>query len=173
MQDELTWKLLPFFKIYWQSLAQPDDSHTMTSSNGNISALLVLCEGNSPVTGEFPSERPVTRSFDVFFELRLNKRLSKQSRRRWFETPSLSPTHQSMLDEIYVCFWWQKSGHTLDRQWKQVTGYRYWLTKWPQELSCRCDAVYNFVILRTVLYWELSAWVLLHDVAEDFGTGNI
>ena len=38
-------------------------------------------------TGEFTSHRPVTRSFDVFFDLRLNKRLSKQSRRRWFETP--------------------------------------------------------------------------------------
>ena len=34
--------------------------------------------------------RPVTRGFDVFFDLRLNKRLSKQSRRRWFETPSRS-----------------------------------------------------------------------------------
>ena len=33
--------------------------------------------GNSPVTGEFPSQRPVTRSFDVCFDLRLNKRLSK------------------------------------------------------------------------------------------------
>ena len=53
-----------------------------------FSALLALCEGNSPVTAEFPSQRPVTRSFDVFFDLRLNKRLSKPSRRRWFETPS-------------------------------------------------------------------------------------
>ena len=50
-------------------------------------ALLVLCARNSPVTGELPSQRPVTRSFAVFFDLRLNKRLSKQSRRRWFETP--------------------------------------------------------------------------------------
>ena len=39
------------------------------------------------MTGEFPSQRPVTHSFDVFFDLRLNKRLSKHSRRRWFETP--------------------------------------------------------------------------------------
>ena len=53
-----------------------------------FSALLALCAGNSPVTGEFPSQRPVTRSFDVFFDLCLNKRLSKPSRRRWFETPS-------------------------------------------------------------------------------------
>ena len=37
-----------------------------------------FCAGNSPVTGELTSQRPVTRSFDVFFDLRLNKRLSKQ-----------------------------------------------------------------------------------------------
>ena len=37
--------------------------------------LLALCGGNSPVTGEFPAQRPVTQSFDVFFYLILNKRL--------------------------------------------------------------------------------------------------
>ena len=37
-------------------------------SNGNISALLALCAGNSPVTGEFPTQGPVTRSFDVCFD---------------------------------------------------------------------------------------------------------
>ena len=44
--------------------------------------------GNSPVPGEFPTQRPVTRSFDVLFDLRLNKRLSKQSWGWWFETQS-------------------------------------------------------------------------------------
>ena len=58
----------------------------MTSSNGNISALLALCAGNSPV----PAQRPVTRSFKVFFDLRLNKRLGKRSWGWpwWFETQS-------------------------------------------------------------------------------------
>ena len=51
-----------------------------------FSALLAICAGNSPVPGEFPAQRPVTRSFDVFFDLRLNKRLSKQSWGWWFET---------------------------------------------------------------------------------------
>ena len=53
-----------------------------------FSALLAIYAGNSPVTGEFPAQKPVTQSFDVFFGLRLNKRLSKQSWSRWFETPS-------------------------------------------------------------------------------------
>ena len=50
------------------------------------SALLALCVGNSPVTCEFPSQRPVMRSFEGFFYLRVNKRLSKQSLGWWFET---------------------------------------------------------------------------------------
>ena len=53
-----------------------------------FSALLAICAGNSPVPGEFPTQRPVTRSFDVNFDLRPNKRLSKQSWCWWFETPS-------------------------------------------------------------------------------------
>ena len=53
-----------------------------------FSALLAICARNSPVTGEFPAQRPVTRSFDVFFDLRLNKRLSKQAWGWWFETLS-------------------------------------------------------------------------------------
>ena len=36
-----------------------------------FSALLAICAGNSPVPGEFPAQRPVTRSFYVFFDLRL------------------------------------------------------------------------------------------------------
>ena len=62
----------------------------MTPSNENIFRVTGLCEGISPVTGEFPSQRPVTRSFDVFFGLPLNKRLNKHSIRWWFETPSRS-----------------------------------------------------------------------------------
>ena len=44
-----------------------------------LSALLALSTGNSPVTGEFPAQRPVTQSFDVIADLRPNKRLSKKS----------------------------------------------------------------------------------------------
>ena len=53
-----------------------------------FSALLDLCAGNSPVTGEFHAQRPVTRSFEFFFDLHLNKRLSKQWWGWWFETPT-------------------------------------------------------------------------------------
>ena len=48
-----------------------------------FSALLALCAGYSPVTGEFPSQMQVTRSFDVLFDLHLNKQLGKQSWGWW------------------------------------------------------------------------------------------
>ena len=65
-------------------------SFMMTSSNGNIFRVTgPLCgEFTGPV--EFLAQRPVTRSFDVFFDLRLNKRLSKQPWGWWFEMPSWS-----------------------------------------------------------------------------------
>ena len=50
-----------------------------------FSVLLAICAGNSLVPGEFPAQSPGTRRFDVFFDLHLNKRLSKQSWGRWFE----------------------------------------------------------------------------------------
>ena len=52
------------------------------------SVLLALCAENTPVNGEFPAQRPVARSFDVFFDLCLNKQLSKQSWGWWFGSPS-------------------------------------------------------------------------------------
>ena len=60
----------------------------MTSSNGSSFRITGHLCGNSPVSGEIPAQRPVSRGFDVFFDLRPNKRLSKQSRGWWFETSS-------------------------------------------------------------------------------------
>ena len=42
-----------------------------------FSTLLALCEGNPPVTGGFPSQKPVTQSFDIFFDLRTVKQTTK------------------------------------------------------------------------------------------------
>ena len=53
-----------------------------------FSALLDLYALNSPVTGEFPPQRPVTWNFDLFFDLCLNEQLSKQWWGCWFEAPS-------------------------------------------------------------------------------------
>ena len=76
---------LPWIKC-WHPYQVKSIILVMTSSNGPI----FRAAGNSSVTGEFPSQRPVTRSFDVFYDLRVNKRLSKQSWGWWFEAPSRS-----------------------------------------------------------------------------------
>ena len=84
----------------WHHMTSSDILATIGSGNGMLpvsyiwkhhqmetfSALMAICVGNSPVPGEFPTQRPVTQSFDVYFVLRLNKRLCKQSWGWWFET---------------------------------------------------------------------------------------
>ena len=85
----------PLTKFYWAwgmgKLSMVSSVFTlsvqmMTSSNGNIFRVTGhLCEDFTG-PGEFPAQRLVTRNFDVLFDLRLNKRLSKQSWGWWFET---------------------------------------------------------------------------------------
>ena len=78
----------------------------MTSSNGNIFRVTGPLCGEFTGPGEFPAQRPVTRSFDVFFDLRLNKRLSKHAWGWWFETPAWSLwRHRNVLWQ-FVAFMW-------------------------------------------------------------------
>ena len=92
----------------------------MTSSNGNIFRV------TGPLCGEFtghrwnPPQRPVTRSFDVFLDLRLNKKVSKQSWGWWFETPSrsvwrhcndTSKRHSTWCDSRNGCRRWPTMSH--------------------------------------------------------------
>ena len=107
-----TWIPLWMAMISWNNVILPDKSVwllllklyiMMTSSNANIfRAVGPLC-GNSQVPGEFPVQRPVTRSFNLFFDLRLNRQSSKQWRRRWFETPSRSLWHYCNDEMISLC----------------------------------------------------------------------
>ena len=76
------------------SLHEVDLNHSMmTSSNGNIFRVTGPLCGEFTGPGGFPTQRPVTQSFDVWFDLRLNKRLSKQPWGWWFEPPSWSLWH--------------------------------------------------------------------------------
>ena len=74
----------------------------VTSSNGNIFRF------TGHLCGEFTGPRwiPHTKAsdadFDVYFDLRLNKRLSKQSWGWWFETPS-RPLWRHRND---INWWW-------------------------------------------------------------------
>ena len=65
-----------------------------------FSALLALF-GEFTGHQRIPHTKPVTRNFDVFFDLRLNQQWSKQWRRRWFETPSHSLRHHCNAYAVY------------------------------------------------------------------------
>ena len=71
-----------------------------------FSALLANGAGNSPITGEFPAQRQVTLSFDVFLDLRLSKRLGKQRRGRWFDTPSHPLWRHCNCSHSYKRWWY-------------------------------------------------------------------
>ena len=73
---------------YWINVNSTNVSEWWCHQIETFRALLDHYAGNSPVIGEFPSQRTVTQGFDVFFDQRLKKRFSEQSRRQWFGTPS-------------------------------------------------------------------------------------
>ena len=70
--------------LFWWLFPSSWRRHQMET----FSVLLPISAGNSTFIDEFPAQRPVTRSFDILFDLRLNERLSKQSWGWWFETLS-------------------------------------------------------------------------------------
>ena len=97
-------RLVMFFVVWsWYTLwLYFSPMGMITTSSRNIFRVTGPCEGNAQVTGGFSPERPVTRSFKVFFDLLLNKRLSKQSKCRWFETTSRS-LWRHCNGQSYVC----------------------------------------------------------------------
>ena len=111
----------------------------MTSSNGNIFHVTGPLCGEFTGPGEFPAQKPVMRSFDVFFDLHQNKRLSKQWWGWWFETQSCSLwRHRNVFSE--KSSWWDKvaiTGHTSCNLWWQ---------------SCHCD----YLSLSALMVWNIS-----------------
>ena len=93
----MTWNFIPRYWTFlsdgwWFPLAKGRQSRALMPwwrhQMETFSALLAICAGYSPVPGEFPTQRPVTQSFDVYFDLHPNKRLSKQWWGWRFETQS-------------------------------------------------------------------------------------
>ena len=112
-----------------------------------FSAILAHCEGNPPVTGRFSSQRPVTRTFDVVFDLRQNKRLNKQSRRRWFETPSRS-------------LWRYCNDCGLTLPMPQYSHNRYSLLK----LSKRLPFPFAILVFSDNVHWPASGTCVIREV---------
>ena len=98
---------MTYIETYWVFTNHEYFScYMMTSSNGNIFRVTGPLCGEFTGPGEFHAQRPVMRSFDVFFDLRLNKRLSKQPWGWWFETPSWSLWRQcNDKHDVLLCFY--------------------------------------------------------------------
>ena len=89
-----------------------------------FSAQLAICAGNSPVPGEFPAQRPVTRSFDVFSDLYLNRRFRKQSWGRWFETLSRPLWRHCNVKSMYP----RINGHV--KTYRTLITVMSWRARW-------------------------------------------
>ena len=113
-----------------------------------FSALLAICAGNSPVTGEFPAQRPVTRSFDVFFDLRLNARLSKQSWGWWFVTLSW-PLWRHCNDISILTS--SQTVPLVPRKWRHRQNVAYFhlpcLSQWPYSRMPQSRSVLSLLTL--------------------------
>ena len=94
---------------------------------GTFSALLALTEiHRSPVDSPHKGQS-MTRSFDVFFDLRLNKRLSKKkSRRCWFETPSRSLWRH--CNDEHASLWCDYYANTLEQSQENIGYHMTYIT---------------------------------------------
>ena len=131
----------------------------MTSSNGNIFSVTGLLCGEFTCPGEFLAQRPVTRSFNVFFRLRLNKRLSKQPRGWWFETPPWSLWRQ--CNDIFYFSLTMYQRHIVDTLAKSIDYSIYR----PDNFSCikmyiTCpNELLTWHTYRRVLFHGWVGWV--------------
>ena len=97
-------------------------SRMMTSSNGKFSALLAICAGNSPVTGEFPTQRPVTRSLDFFICAWINA---------WVNNPEAGDLRRRRAHyDVNL----MRSHNRENKPWKRYESpwHWYWLVNGPQ-----------------------------------------
>ena len=120
----------------------------MTSWNGNIFRVTGHLCGELIGPRWIPTQRPVTRSFDVVFDLRLNKRLSKQSKGWWFETPSRPIWHHRNV--FHEC-----SGHILAVIMRALRG---WGTQQKHYLRKHCTFVW-----KRCFYWQSLFRLSVHN----------
>ena len=107
-----------------------------------FSALLAFCAGTSPVTGKFPAQKQWRGALMFSLICTLHKRLSKQSRGWWFETPSRSLWRHCNVWVLYL-----------------VTVQHHWIV-WLKVSGIWCQKLLNRRIT-SVLKFIWSLWYLL------------
>ena len=122
----------------------------------HINAILRHC--TTSVTGEFPSQSPVTRSFCAFFDLRLNKLLNKQSWCWWFETPSHSICRHY---NGYFCYnWWLMANMLWNMGLKTIYGRREAML--PVTNKCDRDHNHLCIISWEIYHYMIYIWYILY-----------
>ena len=157
--------LIKNIKLYFVLLTADDAiGYPWCHQMETFSASLALCVGNSPVTVEFPTQRPVMWSFDVFFDLCLNKQLSKQSWGWWFETPSFSLWCHCNVHNIT-----NFQGH-IRRKFFATSNFRYfqnfemfnivpiWHQKWKDHMQIMDQNIFHVTSLITA--WQQSVFYI-------------
>ena len=123
-----------------------------------------LC-GNSPVTGDFPAQRPVTQSFDVFFDLRLNKRLSKLPWGWWFETPS-RPLLRHCNAFFSIVHQWHIKGKP---RFQPPMAYNRKASSGKSrhnETICHCLGLcHETIVCLFIFFWICDMVILLHGIS--------
>ena len=154
----------------------------MTSSNENIFRVTGPLCGEFTGPGEFPTQRPVTRSFDVFFDMLPNKRFSQQSWGWWFETPSLSlwrhrndsapmeyaPVLFVLFATVIFTHWvWSKMTAILQITFKLFV--RCPITNNPVlvQIMAYADQMANHYLNQLgIAYWRLSLFLILDELTS-------
>ena len=134
------WKV--FLKMYLKSYGFYNGTLVASQTRDEI-----FLYPNLPVNGEFPSERPVTRSFDVWFDLYLNKRLSKQPWGWWVETPSRSLWRRCNADPLNKPFY-RKMFLVLRSGCSGLKG----LIQWPRSLRRQVVSIRSIVTMLFTVY---------------------
>ena len=122
-----------------------------------FSALLAICAGNSPVPSEFPTQRPVTRSFDVFFDLHTNKRLSKQWWGWWFETLS-RPLWRNRNAVPFTQSNFTRGDHELN-PWSEFENYTFEIMNWITTNHNACNSSTTVVLRAYIMTTFLESWI--------------
>ena len=133
---------IPYISVRWWR-------HQMET----FSALLALCAGNSPVPVNSPHKASITRSFDVFFDLRLNKLLSKQPWGWWFEMLSWS-------------LWLQCNGDVLQRPWVVfILCYQCYSTESSKQPQCARTRP-ELTEAASAMFWSFSGtfWFIFQSL---------
>ena len=129
-----------------------------------FSTLLAICAGNSPVSGELSTQRLVTWSFDVFFDLRLNnlKNIHLQNNSgltQFIVCDHYTPYHlQTLLLEVrFLTTYWNLPHNVLpitNKHWFEcMICFGTWYSKFTHQFICSYKVYHTATSVGQMPWW--------------------